>query len=390
MDKLYEIGLIADDFTGAMDSGAQFANSAISINLRFDGTPDAEVEIVNTGSREVALDVAVSRVTAVCRLLKNRKLYKKIDSTMRGHIAAEINAVLKASAYTRAVICPAIPKLGRVVRNGCLFVNDVPLEQTAFKYDPVYPALTSCMTELLGCPVSYIPLEVVRTSETDLVNRIVTSSEALVIVDAETDFDLQVIARAIEASGALPCGALGLAHAYMQALRMPSAPKQEFKLEEGLRLVVVGSANKISLQQIDLLENRKDVITVRLDAKIEPFLQKTYGILRLLKPSHRVLVLCAEQTETLLTPDWLNFGKKVSEIGLHIIRELPVEAVLIIGGETALHFGEIATLESIQILGEAVPGVPYGRIRGGRLDGQLLISKAGGFGNADMLEQILF
>ena len=53
MTNLPKIGLIADDFTGAMDSGAQFSYSQMGVHFRFSGSPIGDVEIINTASREM-------------------------------------------------------------------------------------------------------------------------------------------------------------------------------------------------------------------------------------------------------------------------------------------------------------------------------------------------
>jgi uncharacterized protein YgbK (DUF1537 family) len=367
MTKTPQLGLIADDFTGAMDSGAQFSNSHLGVHFRFTGQPTGDVEIINTASREIPALEAIARVRAACQALTGRHLFKKVDSTLRGHIGAEIEAVLAASPYQKAVICPATPLQGRTVCDGVLSINGIPLEQTAFKDDPLYPAKTSRLAELVGKPVSHLPLDLVRGPQYELADAVSNADHALLTADAETSDDLSALARAILDAQALPCGAFGLAKAYLLALNVHSVEHPAFHVE-GRVLVIVGSANQIARQQVEKLISFPDSLILKLGAS--PALPPVHLIL----PNKRILVLCADQDKTVHTPEWLRFGQTVSEMA----------------GETVTYFCQQAQAESIQIWGEAAPGIPFGSIQGGLLDQLTLVTKAGGFGNPDTLVKILY
>jgi hypothetical protein len=77
-------------------------------------------------------------------------LYKKCDSVLRGHVLAELRAIMAAVGRPRAMLIPANPSRGRVIRGGHLFVNDRPLHTTDFARDPEHPRTTSRVAELLG------------------------------------------------------------------------------------------------------------------------------------------------------------------------------------------------------------------------------------------------
>jgi uncharacterized protein YgbK (DUF1537 family) len=386
MTTLPQIGLIADDFTGAMDSGAQFSHSPLGVHFRFAGQSTGDVEIVNTASREINEAQAVARARNVCQLLTGRQLFKKIDSTLRGHVAAEIEAILSASPYRKAVICSAAPLQGRTIRDGVLYIDGVPLEQTAFKDDPVYPATSSLVSELIGKRTSRLSLREVRGSVEELAHAICGSGYPLITVDAETPEDLLAIARAILMANALPCGAFGLAKAYLEALELPSVPQAVFHTE-GRVLILVGSANQIGRDQARRLETRPDSLVVKLDCV--PDVATLKQSLSLLPSNTRILVLCADQGQVVRSPEWLRFGRTVSDVAVGLLDLFQPETILVIGGETVTYFCDLLETESIQILGEATPGIPFGRIHGGRLDGCLLVTKAGGFGHASTLTDIL-
>ncbi len=398
------IGLIADDFTGALDSGAQFASASARVYLRLSGRAEGEVELINTASREISEPEAVERVRQACAALKGRKLFKKIDSTLRGHAGAEIQAILdaqdgSAGCYRKAIICPAAPLQGRVTRDGLIYVNGQPLEQTAFKDDPVYPAKTSRLAELIRRPAVHLPLEAVRGSPEALSAAILEAGLPLLSADAETPDDLRAVAGAALATGALPCGAFGLARAYLEAL-LPFDPAGSHALAECLPtvrraagvslpliIVVVGSAHPAARRQVQALAGRPATVIARLEAS-PPFFASAPS-LDGLAAQGGVLVLCARQEQSLRTPEWLRFGQTVSEIALDLAGRFRPQALLVVGGETLAYLCRQAQVESIHVLGEAAPGVPYGCIQGGLLHDCLLISKAGSFGDPDTLNQIL-
>jgi D-threonate/D-erythronate kinase len=386
MTTLPLVGLIADDFTGAMDSGAQFSRSSLGVYFRFAGQSTGDVEIINTASREIHQAHAITRTRNVCRLLTGRQLFKKIDSTLRGHVAAEIEAILSVSPYRKAVICSAAPLQGRTIRNGVLYVDNLPLEQTPFKDDPVYPARSSLVSELIGRSTSHLSIEQVRSSPEKLAQAIHKSKRTLITADAETSDDLLTLARAILLTHSLPCGAFGLAKAYLEALDVPPLPRPAFR-PKGRVLVLAGSANQITRNQIRILETRPDAYVLKLDCAPDPASLKQS--LSMLPSSKRIFVLCADQERTVHSPEWLRFGRTLSEAAFELLDEFQPEMVLVIGGETVTYFCDLLQTESIEIIGEATPGIPFGCIHGGRLDQRLLITKAGGFGQANTLTDIL-
>lgn len=383
---VHKIGLIADDFTGAMDSGAQFSQSPLGVHFRFAGQSTGDVEIVNIASREIKEAEAVARARNVCRLLTGRQLFKKIDSTLRGHVAAEVEAILSASSYRKAVICSAAPLQGRTIRDGVLYVDHVPLEQTAFKDDPAYPAKSSLVSELIGKRTSRLSLKEVRGPVEKLAQAISGSGYPLITADAETSDDLLVLARAILIANALPCGAFGLAKAYLEALKLPSVQHSAF-YAKGRVLVLAGSANQIARNQVRVLETRPDTLLVKLDCA--PDLAALKQSLHTFLPDKRILVLCANQDETVHSAEWLRFSRTISEVAFELLDGFQPETLLVVGGETVTYFCDLLQTESIQILGEAAPGIPFGRIHGGKLDQRLLVTKAGGFGQANTLTDIL-
>ena len=74
-------------------------------------------------------------------------VFKKTDSALRGHVIAELSALMEATGYRRAVYLPANPSKGRIIKRGVYYINNVPLHETDFSFDPEFPAKTSALKE---------------------------------------------------------------------------------------------------------------------------------------------------------------------------------------------------------------------------------------------------
>src|SRR5690349_10534919 len=134
--------LIADDLTGACDAGAQFAGRGPVPVFVAPASPESEwqVAVVDTESRGLAPDDAADLVRGAAKRvegqLSGRLLFKKIDSTLRGPIAAELDALLDASGRRTALVCPAFPGQHRIVVNGILLVNGARAHESPIGKDP--------------------------------------------------------------------------------------------------------------------------------------------------------------------------------------------------------------------------------------------------------------
>jgi D-threonate/D-erythronate kinase len=157
-----KIGVLADDFTGAGDVALAFESAGFSTEIFIGGAgpfprfpaADVPVWILDTESRGLSPAAAARRVRrgrARLRRWKAGFIFKKIDSTLRGPVAAETAAFLDGvKARGPAAFVPAFPAAGRTVRSGRLLVHGRPLHRTAFGRDPVHPRRTDRVTDLLG------------------------------------------------------------------------------------------------------------------------------------------------------------------------------------------------------------------------------------------------
>jgi uncharacterized protein YgbK (DUF1537 family) len=119
--------VIADDLTGACDSGAQFAAVGLRTTVALSKSADSEVVAYSTDSRDVDPAEAVCRLRRLAGQVNAKLLFKKIDSTLRGNTAVEIREALDVFGCELALVNPAFPAMGRVVEKGKLRVTSDPL-----------------------------------------------------------------------------------------------------------------------------------------------------------------------------------------------------------------------------------------------------------------------
>ena len=154
-----KIIIVADDFTGASDTAVQFAKKGLKSLVINDidniskSLNSCDVLAINTGSRADSRDTAYRKTYSAGRMLKDRNIkliYKKIDSTMRGNIGAELSGLMDSLKTDISVIVPSLPDQGRTVVNGNLYVKGVLLSDTEFSTDPGTPVRESYIPAIIS------------------------------------------------------------------------------------------------------------------------------------------------------------------------------------------------------------------------------------------------
>ena len=146
--------VIADDITGAAEiAGIAFARGA-EVRLvcgSVCGVDNAThlTTIIATDTRSMSEEEAVAETRRIASHLSplTSHLFKKTDSALRGHVVAELTPLMEVTGYKRAVYLPANPSKGRIIRNGVYYINNVPIHETDFSFDPEFPARTSVLRE---------------------------------------------------------------------------------------------------------------------------------------------------------------------------------------------------------------------------------------------------
>lgn len=154
---MIKLAAIADDLTGANDTALQFAKrnmkSCVKINFAADDfETDKDVIVIDSDSRDLAVQEAYTKVKNICEAIKKYKarcIYKKIDSTLRGNIGAEIKAVDDVFKPELVIIAPAYPINRRITVGGYHLLDGVPLELTEIANSPKTPVKESYIPNIL-------------------------------------------------------------------------------------------------------------------------------------------------------------------------------------------------------------------------------------------------
>jgi uncharacterized protein YgbK (DUF1537 family) len=149
------IGVIADDLTGASELGGIGVRHGLraEVILQAECMGDTDLLCLDTDSRSCRPDEAARRAAVAARKLRKAGavwIYKKVDSVLRGNVLAEVTAIRQALGLHSALLVPANPRFGRVIREGRYFIKGKPIHQTDFARDPEYPRRSSNVLKMLG------------------------------------------------------------------------------------------------------------------------------------------------------------------------------------------------------------------------------------------------
>jgi len=393
--------VIADDLTGAMDTGVGLALAGLSAVIPFtsSATTASDSVVVTSDSRAERASEAYRRVKAVGERFVSYYIYKKIDSTLRGNVAAELQALLDVTTAAHAVVCPAFPAIRRTVLNGVLLVDGVPVTETSFSRDPVSPVAHSSIVELLragsGIQSETLGLGDVERGPVHLARCIHEATSRAVVVDATEERHLKTIAEALATASAgwLPCGSGGLAAHIPLAF---GCSTRGYSLPEPVRghaLFAVGSRNEVSVRQLRRLldELGSPLIPVeptefRTRIGREPRAnQIAKETARLLRTESTVVLSSSlapfvSQYRRLMAPV---LGAIVSRV----LALVPVQGLFLSGGDVARAVCGDDGIQALRILGDLQPGVIVGQAVGRNHEGLRVVTKAGGFGNEDAMVQ---
>jgi uncharacterized protein YgbK (DUF1537 family) len=356
-------GIQADDLTGACDTGARFAaRGLVTVVLLPEARPPAslpDVLVLDTESRGLPAAEARTRARLAAERLVAAApalLYKKVDSTLRGPLAAELAGVLEGAGHPRAVLAPALPAQRRAIVDGILRVDGRPAGETAVARDPAFPPTGASLLALLGRdgphPVAAVPLSAVRRGPAAVRARLARYPAAFAC-DAETDADLAILAVATEGVPAVLAGSAGFAGAL--AARRPGRPGHDHPLR-GPLLVVAGSAHPVTREQVARLGTR----------------------------GGRALAAAPPGDRS----DRAALVRDLAEAARREVERARPRTLLLTGGETAYSVCRALGADGVALGGEAEPGLAVGVLLGGPWDGLTVVTKAGGFGDADTLVRI--
>lgn len=415
---MIKLAVIADDITGANDTAVQFSKHNISSCVRIDFDQKkllketADVIVIDTDSRDIAPAAAYDRVKTVCEVLQHsgvKNIYKKVDSTLRGNLGAEIEATAAVFQPEVVVIAPAFPSNQRITVGGYHLLNQIPIELTEIARAPKSPVDESRIVELLhkqtDVKIGLISLHTVMKGLEAVkqgIKHCLERKESWIVFDAVLDEHLELIVKATQDfHKVLWVGSAGLAEQLPAFYQWSAEANKKVITAKGPVLVIAGSVSKVTQAQVSeaLRLSNIELIKVNVanlfqDAELE-ITQCTRQAQALLEQGKDILIASAVNDGDVSAA--VAAGKccglsniEVSEqtaVALgDIVAQLAdyqLAGMILTGGDTAIHVCRSLEAEAIEVLEEVAVGIPLGRLVGGRCNGLQVVTKAGAFGQED-------
>jgi uncharacterized protein YgbK (DUF1537 family) len=356
------VRILADDLTGALDTGAQFSGLIGPVPVSLHGAEDRSSLAFDSATRDEPWPAAQDRISRLGRFFDGADIaYRKIDSLLRGHTLQDIAAGFLGGRHRCCVLAPAFPAQARITRDGIQLFRD-----RSGLWRPAGPPLADALRAL-------------GVTARRVASPAALEGEGVLVCDAATDGDLSAIASAgralsLRMEGALIwCGSAGLARAVAGQAPLRICPRMKSVL------ILVGSdhaqsrAQKQSFaaahptQLVEILDDGGDhspranaalretgsaLITFRLGGPAEP-----------LSIMARIRTALAALLPALERPGGL----------------------IVSGGETLRAICEVLGADRLMIEGEVCAGIPAASLVGGLWDGLPVLSKSGAFGHPDIL-----
>ncbi|HUX11902.1 MAG TPA: four-carbon acid sugar kinase family protein [Spirochaetia bacterium] len=418
MSPPIELVVVADDITGSLDTGVQFTRLETGVVVTvWPSFPSGDIPgivVVDTESRHLSSDEARHRVEDVVHSACERGarlLYKKVDSTLRGNVGAELEGMLAASGRERLAFAPAYPRMGRTTIEGCQLVNGTPIDRTSFAVDLLNPLWTSSIPEIIAAQ-SRVAVAVRRPSQ-----QAAEVDARIVVLDARSDEELRAAARELlpQRDHWVFAGSAGFADALCREMfqapgfaGVTAADGHAARSGAGTgrrkALVVVGSMSPASLAQVNYaIESGVPAFPAPdLDSEL-PEDRAHRGRGDLLRSTGRAFalgdVIILRTTAAPRTGadngDGLYRAMRFAERFGRLAREIAVQerpdAVVIFGGDTFIAMMRAFAIDALAPVEEILPGVPASLTvtSGAEWRPRMFVSKAGGFGPPDVLVRIL-
>ncbi|NTG50590.1 four-carbon acid sugar kinase family protein [Agrobacterium rhizogenes] len=344
-----KVAIIADDLTGALDTGTPFVEAGLSVTVAIDIdaisealASGSEVVVVNTDSRALPEEDAVARIgLAAMALLAAAPdiILKKIDSRLKGHVAAESAALAAVFGHREIVLAPAIPDQERVTRDG----------------------------KVVGRGVDH-PLPIAELFE--------ARPETVLIIDAETDGDLDRLVTKHDWKTSLAVGARGIGSALARHIGRGGTASRAF-VPTGRTLFAFGSRDPITAAQMATLE-----ASGRLRATIDA----PMGLVQFGKGQTLPLLLrCTGDITEEATAVADRFAKGVTSV----MEDTHPHMLMMGGGDTAVAVFRALGIHLLAPKGEIEPGIPWFDVTMANGTRLRCAVKSGGFGNSDSLLRLI-
>jgi len=419
-----KIGIISDDLTGANDTGVQLAKKNLSSTVVFDYNTSSvatkpDVMIVDTDSRAKEAEEAYGAAYKAASFLQKegyQHVYKKVDSTLRGNMAAELTAIEKVYQPEIVVIAPAYPKMKRQTIQGNHYVNGALITDTEFSKDPKTPVTEAFIPELLKQyqerDIALIDSRMLEQTIEQINQTIFTCLNQGVtwfVCDSETEEELQKVCDVFSRLNkkTVWAGSAGLIKYLPDALQLTASresTQQKIKIEK--TLIVSGSLSQVTREQLCKVESLDHSLFIEVDPTT--LVKKSFEVQHYIDQlkqhtqyDHYVLFVEASEENRLsakeagkelgltLTEVSEAISKGLGQISKGILEAFPsIQGLVLTGGDTAKAVCSELHISEMDLYSEVEPGLPFGRLRS-EDKSYWAITKAGGFGHEQSLVNVV-
>ncbi|WP_040981963.1 four-carbon acid sugar kinase family protein [Oceanobacillus jeddahense] len=435
-----KLGIVADDLTGATTVGVLLARSNIPVAAYFDSDnlskdTGQEAFILTTDSRAVKKEDAKARVKqAVMRLKENNATYlaKRIDTTLRGNIGAEVEAMLEMmNEDAIGIMVPAMPQSKRILVGGYSIIDSIPLSQTPVAKDVRTPVEESHCPTLIkkqtDYPIETISLNAILAGEAAVQRSFIKARDngaKIIIADAVSLEHIDLIAQVVSNLKwnvlTIDPGPFTERMAHYNGFRTEGEvlDKEEVSAShmDGTVLAVAGSASSVTKEQINYLSKQENVIQIPVIVKdlicsnkaaskeIKRVIESAVNYLKADSPqaliietsvtNERIDLKAEERGNGLQSGEAANnINKALGEITKGILMQTSkVKGIYMTGGDTMVHVLKTLKAVGIKLLDYVIPQADLGVVIGGYSDGLVVVGKGGLTGSkqtaVDIIERI--
>ena len=421
------IYVIADDLTGANDTGVQFAKKGYNTKLLIFNKqstiiiPDnLDVFVIDTETRELESKTARKILKSILEKINiNKKdiVYKKVDSTLRGNISDEIEEIMNILKKDICIFSPSFPSHKRITIGGYLVVDQKPLGLSEYSSNNLKQEENSFIPFLLkkqtNFSVGQIDLkDVAKGQKTILskINELYQKGNKIIVIDSTNEEHLKdIFASSLNLDrSVLFSGSAGLANHFPNINNKNEDLKMKIENNKGPVIVVAGSRNSITEDQVNYLKNKSIFCELKIDLEqifsnkdriLDDYATKCIQAIK----DNRDLVIHTNITyneeksinEKLMLKYHLSFrGLEIKiktflgELTSKIIKNSNVRNLILTGGDVALGVCKELNIRNLNILAELLPGIPLAiaNYKDYKLN---VITKAGGFGKEDALYNLI-
>jgi D-threonate/D-erythronate kinase len=390
----FPLAMLADDVTGGCDAGVQFSLRGVAtrvyLELPQEPAAFAGVSVIVNHSRGEAPEEASRKVEQACDWIaaSGAKLcFKKIDSTLKGNVGAELEAIRNKFPDRLILVSPSFPHMERILLDGWLRVR------SSEGIQPIH--LLSLLSSQGVRRLTHISQPARAGASDTLVERI-RHAEAgwarIIVIDAASESHLRAIAEAAVQIVPQPLlvGSAGLAAAWSEVLlkagnsgasgiREPTSLEHLVSADSaavsaGSVVLCIGSTNPVTCQQLQRLADTQSVLTFNWQQD-----NPDHALAALAQGWHVAVPIQRDSVQL----------ENLRRLFSAIVETSHVRGLLCSGGDTARLVCSSLGVHAIQLGGEVLRGLPWGTLLGGPANRLPICTKAGGFGNPDALSNAI-